>query len=325
MRDNFKAVWARNRKDLWLLRGIAAVISLLLWITVLGGKKVEITKKVSLDYQLPKELTIANEAQREVSFRISGPRAFIKDIEERALSIPIELTAAKVGDYEVIIRDDMLDLPLGLKVVSVSQSTIPLKLDRVAMKRVPVRVVFSNQPPEGLKVISVTSKPSTIEIRGPQQRLLTAEVVPTESISLSPNSLHQEFDIKLNLTELPGTWVDENQKLVHVVAELEGSLSRKWVRKVDVGLRIRSGTQVKVVNDVVALGIRIRPSTVNFLLEGPDKIISKLKSTDIEVWAEIAELRQGTFRARLDWRLAPELRVVKRSSDWVDVVIPPLH
>lgn len=319
------STWLRNRKDFWLLRGIAAVISLLLWITVLGGKKVEITKRVALDYQLPKDLTISNQAPREVTFRVSGPRAFIRELEERALSIPIDLASAKVGDYEVLVREEMLDVPIGLKVVSVSQTTIPLRLDRLASKRVPVRVVFGGQLPEGLKVVSVTSKPSTVEVKGASSRLSTLEAVPTEPLAISPNSLKQEFDAKLSLEDLPGLIIDDNQRVVHVVAELEGSLSRRWFKSIEVGLKVRQGSQVKAVTDAAAIGIRVRPKVVNFLLEGPENLVASLKETDIEVWAEIPELKRGAFRARLDWRLPPEVRVVRRSSDWIDVTVPPLR
>ncbi|MBS1982801.1 MAG: hypothetical protein JST16_01405 [Bdellovibrionales bacterium] len=322
---SYKNLLLRSRRDTWLLRGIAAVISLLLWITVLGGKKMEITKKVVLDYQLPKELVIANQAPHEVTFRVTGPRALIREVEDRAKSIPIDLSAAKVGDYEVVIREEMLELPLGLKVVSVSQSSIPLRLDRMATKRVPMRPVFAGQLPVGLKVVSLTFKPSTVEIHGASQKVVGIDAVPTEPISLSANSLRQEFEVKLNLDDLSGVSVEEPFRVVHLVAELEGSLSRKWLKNVPITLRVRSGGSTRVVQDPGSLGIRLRPSVVNFLLEGADKVVSKLKSSDVEVWAEIPELKAGTVRSRLDWRLSPDVRVVKRTSDWVDVVVPPLQ
>lgn len=318
-------IWLRSRRDLWLLRAIAAVISLLLWITVLGGKKMEISKKVALDYQLAKDLVVASDPPREVTFRISGPRAFIREIEEKPMSIPIELGQARAGDYEVQIQENMLDVPLGLKVISVSQSTIALRLDRVATKTVPVRTYFPPGGPEGLRVISVTSKPSTVELRGPQQRLAALESVPTEAITLSSNSLRQEFEVKLDLKDLPGVTLEDGQPIVHVVAELEGSLSRKWVREIPVGLRVKGRGAPRTIPEPASLGIRMRPGNVAFLLEGPEPIVSKLRAGDVEVWAEIPELKAGSHRARLAWRLSPDLRVVKRSTDWAEVTVPPLR
>jgi YbbR domain-containing protein len=320
-----RKIWLKNRRDFWLLRAVALIISILLWITVLGGKKVEITKKVTLNYRLPPQLVVANGAPTEVYFRISGPRAFIKDLEAKPQSIPIDLSSAKVGDYEVLIREDMLDVPLGLKVLSVSQSTIGLKIDRVSTKRVPIRAVFAGTLPEGFKVTSVTFKPSTVEIQGARSRLLNIESVPTDAISLSPNSLRQELEVRLNTSEIPGVTLGDNGPLASVVVELQGSLQRKWFRGIKVGLRIRGGGTLRNLQNASTLGVRLRPAAVSFLLEGPDKIIERLTEQDIEVWAEIPELRQGNYRSNLEWRMAPEIRVVRRSSDWVDVSVPPLN
>lgn len=315
--------WRRARRDTWLLRGAAFVISVMLWMTVLGGKKVEMTKKITLDYQLPKGLVISNQAPREVIFRVSGPRAFLKEIEDREMSIGIDLSTANVGDYEVPIREDMLDVPLGLRVLSVSQQTIPIKIERVVPKRVPIRAVFSGQLPPGIKISNVTLKPSTVEVKGAPSRLQTIESVPSEPITPTPNSLRQEFDVRLSLLELPGVFIEEAARVVHVVAELEGSLSRRWFTGIPVAVRVGSGPSAKFV-DPGPIGIRLKPGKVNFWLEGPDDVINKLKLKDIEVWAEIPALKFGRYKSRLDWRLAPELRVVKRSSDMVDVNVPVL-
>ncbi len=315
--------WRRARRDIWLLRFAAFVISIMLWLTVLGGKRVEINKTITLDYQLPKSLVISNQAPKEVSFRVVGPRAFMKEYEERDIVIGIDLTNANPGDYEVPISEERLDVPLGLRVISVSQSTIPLKLEHALPKTVPIRAVFSGQLPDGIKVVSVTLRPSTVEIRGAPSRLQSIDAVPTEDISPSPNALRQEFDVKLSMKDMPGIVVENPNQFVHVVAELAGSLSRKWFRDISVGLKVGSGRNAKSV-DATGLGIRMKPEKISFLLEGPDVIMSKLKPADIEAWAEIQTLKGGTYKSRLNWRLAPELRVVKRTSDWVDVVVPPL-
>ena len=311
------------KRDLWILRLVAFLISVLLWITVLGGKKVEVTKKVFLDYQLPKNLVIANQFPREVTFRFSGPRAFIKDIEERNIVIPVDLKAVRIGEIEFILREDLIDVPLGLKVISFSPAAIPLKIDRAVTKRVPIRPVFSGQLPEGMKITGITLRPSTVEVRGAQSRLLTIESVPTEPISLSSNSLKQEIDAQLSLVDYPGIYLDDQARFVHVSAELEGAIERKWIKQVPVMLRVGTGARGKSV-DASTLGIQIRPKTIDFWLEGPSSVLSKMTNLDIQVWAEIPVLKGGSYRSRLDWTLNPDIRVVRRSADLVDVVVPPL-
>ncbi len=314
--------WKKVRRDTWLLRIAALVISIMLWISVLGGKKVEINKTVVLDYQVPKSLVISNQVPKEIIVRVTGPRAILKEYEAREIVLSVELPSA-VGEYDISVPEEKLDFPLGIKVLSISPSVIPIRLERLIPKRVPIRAVFSGQLPDGIKIVSVTLKPSTVEIRGAPSRLSAIDAIPTEAITPTANSLRQDFDVKLSVSDLPGVVVDEQSRFVHVVAELEGSLSRKWFKEIPIGLRVGSGRNAKQV-DATGLGIRIRPQGVSFLIEGPDPMISKLKASDLDVWAEIPSLKAGSFKSRLDWRLAPELRVVKRSSDLVDVVVPPL-
>lgn len=311
----------KSQRDLWVLRFIALMISILLWMTVLGGKRVEITKTVNLDYRLGKDLVIANKYPLTVVFRVTGPRAFLKEFEDRSMSIPIDLRESKMGDYDVVIREEMLEVPLGLKVVSVSPQVIPVKIDRAVTKRVPIRAAFVGALPQGMKVTRITMKPSTVEVRGAQSRLQSLDVIPTAPIALGSNSLRQEFDTTVSLEDLPGATIEDQDRVIHVVAELEGSLSRKWITGIPVRLSLDNGQNLDLAA-MKKMGIDVSPSTLRFFVEGPDNLMKSLAVRDVEVWADLGELKKGTHRVRLDWRLAPEIRVVRRSSDWVDVNVP---
>jgi YbbR domain-containing protein len=181
--------------------------------------------------------------------------------------------------------------------------------------------VIPNQLPDGIKVSSLTFKPSTVEVRGAYSRIQTIDAVPTEPIFLSPNALRQEFDVKLSLTDFPGVSVDEASKVVHVTVDLVGSVSRKWFRGLSIGVKLGSGNSAQTI-DPIQRGLRIRPGQVNFLLEGPDSVMNALTEKEIEVWAEVPSLKSGSQRARLDWRLPPDVRVVRRTADYADVVAP---
>jgi YbbR domain-containing protein len=73
------------------------------------------------------------------------------------------------------------------------------------------------------------------------------------------------------------------------------------------------------------MGVRMKPSKVSFLIEGPEKSMIDLSADQIEAWVEIPNLSQGQYKVQLDWKLPPDLRIVKRSADQVEVVVPPLE
>jgi YbbR domain-containing protein len=310
-----------STKDQWILRAISLAIAVILWITVLGGKRIEITKNVSLDYQLPTGIVIANTVPKEIVFRIVGPRIFVKEFQDRNVALPVDLKNAKVGEREFLVRESVLDLPLGLKVSSVSQTVIPIRLDRVAIKRVPVRPNINQNLTEGFKVKSVTVRPSLVEIRGAQSRVNIIEALPTDPITLLSGTLNQELISNLDLRDYTGIQLADVDKSVTVSVELEGELSRKWIKGIPVEIKVKGGPPK---TDLNTLGVRVRPAKVSLLVEGPERTLSGLSEKDIQIWAELPELAEGRYSSKLVWKLSPDLRVIKRTSDAVEIVVPDL-
>jgi len=308
--------WRRTKKDIWIIRFVALIISVILWILVMGGKKVALTKVASLDFQLPAHLMLSNQPPTEVSIRVVGPQAFLDEFDRRKLVIPVNLSKNSSGDVEIKIEPQMFKIPLGVQLESITPRVIPLKLGLAAKKRVPVRAVLSNQLPEGIKILSITTRPSTVEIRGPESRLQSIESVKTDAITISPNSLKQEYDVSLATKELPGIILGEQISVVNVTVQLEGSLARKWFRRIPI--RVKIGDAILTAKD---RRLRVKPAFVDFLLEGPQGVLAKFDMKNFDVWAELSDMKAGTVEAHVNWALPPELRVVQRSSDIVEITV----
>jgi len=308
----------RTYRDLWLLRAVALIISILLCLTVLGGKRVEIIKKFQLDYQLKKGLVLGNQAPQEVQVRVIGPRAFMKEFQDRQSSIPIDLTKFQAGDFEVPLKEEMFDVPLGIKVLSMSQNGIPLRIDYLSSKRVPIRAVFAPGLGEDLKVKSVTFKPSTVEIQGSRGRLITIDAIPTEAMVISNDNAKQDVEVKLTTSDFPGVSIREIDRMVQASIEVEGELVQRLFAKIPIEIRVGSGAQMKII-DSLKRGVKLHPEFASFTLEGSAKKILQMTHEDIEAWVEIPVAKNGLQRSKLVWKLSPDVRVVKRSTDWVDV------
>lgn len=311
----------RRSRELWLLRIVSFFISILLWVFVLGGKQVEISKEIALEYQLPPGLTLATQPPKTINVTVSGPPVFLRDFQDRKILLGIDLRAQKAGESEIAIREEQFDLPLGLKLTSLSISALKIRLERLAVKRVPLRPTFAPGIPSSYKISSVTLRPSTIEIKGPQSRIQGIEALPTEPITLLSSSLRQESTVGIVLDDYTGVQVTDNEKSVQVVVELEGNLERRWIRGLGIGVKIANLSRGSDL-DVETLGIRTRPQKVSFLLEGPAVVLSDLAKLGIEAWVEIPELKPGIYNSRLVWKLPPDVRVVKRSADGVEVQVP---
>ncbi len=304
----------RARRDLWILRLFAAGISLLLWATVVGGKRGEVTRTVKVDYILPKNLIIANNVPREVTLRVTGARAFLRDFETLNLNLPVDLSNRKQGSYDLPLQEEMFNLPLGLRAVSITPNLINLKLDRSVSRRVPVRPVLTSSLPEGMLIRRVLTTPSTVEVFGSAARVQAVESLPTEAIAVSGSSLEQRFEVGFNFSEVNGVRVDDQDRSVSVLVQLEGVVERRWVRRIPIRVLPPTGEE--------AMRVEVKPDFVSLLLEGPQAAMKSLVESEIEVNARLSSVRPGKYRVRLDWGLSPEIRVVRRSSDWAEVTIP---
>ena len=108
--------------------------------------------------------------------------------------------------------------------------------------------------------------------------------------------------------------------MVRAVVDIEGELSRKRFANIPIDVKVGSGAAARKV-DSKKFTIRVRPEFASFVLEGSAKKIESMTPADIQAWAEIPQAKSGTYRAKLGWSLSPDVRVVKRSRDWVDIVI----
>lgn len=312
----------RRTRDLWLLRLSAAVIAVVLWTAVHGGKKTDITKRVTLKYELPQNLVLVSTVPQEAIVRLEGPGVLMRDIEDRNLSFTVDLRNRSADDTNPYHLDATeLKLPSSIKVVELKPAQFPIKLDRMTSKWLAVRASFGGQLPDGFRVKSVTLTPSTVLARGARSRLSSVDSIPTETVALSANSLKQEFDVSLNLSEVSGLTVEEKDRFVRVVAEIDGKMSQRWVEKIEVGVMVRKkgASEPEPIRDRSM--IQLVPRVVNFLVEGPEQRVMELKKDDINVWVELEDVVPGSLNVPISWRIPPELRVVRRSVNQIKVNI----
>lgn len=173
----------------WLMENgsykiVALLITLILWVTVLGSKDLNIYKSVKLDVQLPEELIVANPVADQVQLQISGSRLSLKKIHKGLQPITINLKDAKPGRTVVPIPSEDIGLPFGSKILSVTPSSLVLDIDRMTVKWLPIRVdwVSEESPINTVRVINI--KPTGVQVRGASSVLNRLDAVWTEPINL---------------------------------------------------------------------------------------------------------------------------------------------
>jgi diadenylate cyclase len=159
-----------------------------------------------------------NPAQVQVS--LSGmERAFLFNPEK--LIVSLNMGDPKEGLSSIMIRQDNLNLPAGLKVTQILPNTITLSAYRLKEMELPVRVMTRGRLPRHLSLKEITVNPSSIKLLAPPRRQ-GLSTITTEPLALETITENSSVRLKLlipNDTRL----VDETQIMVKATVVLKSS------------------------------------------------------------------------------------------------------
>ncbi len=182
---------------------VALLITLILWVIILGSKEATVIKMIEADYILPRDFTVTNSVPREVAFRVSGPRLALKKFSEVKEPLTIDLTSANEGLTTVRIHPDSINVPPGLRVMTVSPSVITPKLERIITKSIPIEVQIQGRLPAKRKLVHFSVEPPFSDLTGPRSLVENTKVIKTQRLDLSEIDSSTIQDLSLEPVE-PG-------------------------------------------------------------------------------------------------------------------------
>ncbi len=204
----------------WTLKLISIVFAVMLWMFIMGERRLEVGYRVPLELQnVPSGLMVANEVPSLVDVRISGPRTLQMKVSPNNISIVVDLSNLKPGITTFKQLEERLNLPAGLRVTRLSPSYIDLKLERVKHKLVPIKVAFVGAPPPGYQLEKVRLIPDEVLVEGAESELKSVNEVTTENVDL--NGVKEGFSLIVPLV-YRGTYTHlKDEKTTEVQVEIQ--------------------------------------------------------------------------------------------------------
>lgn len=174
--------------DDWIMKLVALLITLTLWMGVTGLRTPTTArlKSVALNLKVQNDVEVMSAPVAEVDLVVTGDKRKVDLLNPRDLVASLDLTSVEPGERTVQVTADNIrvELPTGVRLESVEPGIIPVTLERVLEKYVPVKVEVSGALPVGLEVYSATANPSAIRVRGPESVVRTVDSVTTEKVAL---------------------------------------------------------------------------------------------------------------------------------------------
>ncbi len=281
-------------------------LAIVLWGVVLGSRSVEVTQEVPLEIITSSDLTPANDLPERISFRLAGPKAFLRAILDRPEEpIRVNLASAKAGLVTYRFFSDNIHLPIGVKVLSITPSSILIKLEQTKKREVPVQLELRGEPPEGYQLIRSEVRPEKVKISGAESRVDAVVSVSTLPVDLSRIKATTEKEVDLDL---------ERQQV-----KLEGQAPRVFlqIEPIPANFRIRN-VEVRVLS---SYKVRLEEKTVSVHVRADAKLLQSLDRSQVFGVVDLRGKPKGKYTESVSVTLPEGIVPVKTIPEKVTVVL----
>lgn len=182
--------WLNNRGNVqWseslALKAVSLLLSLILWVTILGYRREEFKKNVKLEPQLPPGMMIVNKIPSTVQFTLSGPRVMLEAANKQIQPIRLDLTHTRQATNGFSLTEDLLgELPPGVRVTYISPPQVLIRLEEVVEKYVPVKPTLKGKLDAGYELVVIKAIPSKVAVLGPKGLLDSLDYIGTEAFDI---------------------------------------------------------------------------------------------------------------------------------------------
>ena len=262
----------------WTMKLIALVITLGLWLGV-TGLRAPISRRytnVPLNLRVSNEFEVTNSPVKEVEITVSGDKSKIDQITERDLLASLDLSEVLAGERVVPITPEnvSVELPAGVKLEGIAPSIIPIKLEKIIERDVPVKAEAEGVVADGYEVYEpVNTVPQTVRVSGPESFVRPLDSISTEKVSVEAK--REDFvaqQVSLNVVSPKIRLV--NTTVVDVIFRIG---ERRVERTISVAVKTETGER-----------------RVPVRLYGARSVIEALRPEDIKV--ELAKTETGETR-----------------------------
>lgn len=287
-------------------KAISFMIAVLLWFVVLGSRTVEVNKDVPIEITTAEDVLIANEVPDRVSFKLAGPKAFLRTIlDRRDPPIRVNLSAERPGNVTYRFFSDNIRLPIGVKVLSIQPASTVIRLENVRKKKIPIRLDLRGELPEGYRLTSAETVPPEIQVKG--ARTAVSDLKEIMSLPVDISELRQGIE-----QEVPLDMARYNVVLDDVIPKLVLK-----VEPVTANFRIRN-IPVRVIS---SHRVKLKEKTVTVFVRASQDELKGLDASKVQAEVNLSGKPKGKYQEEVRITLPPQVGFVRAQPKFVNVTL----
>jgi YbbR domain-containing protein len=224
----------------------------------------------------------------EVRVSVRGPFTRVNRLDEHDLD-PVRIELAAHSDGDLRLTDDMVRLPPGMRVVSISPATVRLRFEPRVERSVPVLPVLEGLPAAGFRVVRSNATPKQVRASG--ARSVVEGIARAQTVPLRVADARGPVRGQVELVPPPPHAEWRTDGPITVEAEIEPALAERVLH--GVAVRVTGASRVEA---------RCEPDAAQVMLRGPAEALAAVgpgvPSLLVDAQAEDAR-PPGTFRKRI--------------------------
>jgi YbbR domain-containing protein len=287
----------------------ALVVAFVLWLFVNAGKRETELLQFPIEFRNTPEHSVLVTRERidTVSVKLNGPGALLASLDSRRAPITIDLSGVELGsEVRLKIRDEMIRVPRGVRIIDVEPSRIPIRLEEIRSATVPVRLTRAGEPADGYKVDIVRLTPSSVVVTGPASTVENLQVVETEPLDLNGASAPLQRPVALVRGE---HLLSVTPERVMAQVGIQAIRTTRDLKRVTVDVRNADHP------------FQLRPSRVTLTVRGPERAVQNLELDPGSVYVDAAQLGIGEHAVEPVVVLPPGIEIVKREPESLSLEI----
>lgn len=272
------AAWLRGAfLDNAAIKFVSLVLALTIFILVNTGQDVVIGAYVGVSYTMPKDRVLTSERVDQVRITIKGSWRRTKRFDERELDrIHVDLTGRGDGVFQ--FQEDMIRLPHGLELLSITPQTMQLHFEPLTSRSVPVDARWVGQPSPGYHVVAIKPLQPTVTVRGAESAV--SRVRRVSSIEVAVDGHSDDFTERASLVVPPG--VELVDRAVMVEVQIAPDQAVRELTGVPVAVRPVFGT-----GDLTDR-FTIEPATVTVTLHGTQPALEAAVEQGVTAYVKLS-------------------------------------
>lgn len=281
---------------------MALAMAVALWLYATGRHTGELMEDVPLIISTPPGFTMLNEATDTVTIKVRGPQSLIDNLSSMIKNKKIQATHTiapyekdvgdQVGETVLLGKDDLPNLPEGIKLDSITPNKIEVTLGKLQKKYLKVRLKKEGEPAPGYKITSEFVYPSEVIVSGPSSAITMATEIDTTPINVNGITTDQNktfpwrIPIEQQITFVRGgkeTSVPVAcDKVVQVWFTISVQSELKKFEKIGIGMLQPPDFPYKV---------KLQDQFIDLQVKGPKLILDKLQPSDIVAYVDVSFLK----------------------------------